>query len=379
MIEDIEIRRAVPGDLPAVEAFIAKTYGPTAPHKGGQRWSWQFLDTPFYPDGEPVNPTVWIACAGARVVGQIALQEGRFRMNGEAHPASWIVDVMIDPEFRGIGLGHRIHAALMRERSVLITLTMAVATRRIAEKAGCITLGETWQYLAALRLSGHTIRRYLKGRGQGRFIAPLIRAFSASMAGPAVISLGLRLTGKFKRHIWRHGTAPVGRIDEVADFGPEFDALWHSTCDDHAPVFERNTTFLNWRFCAAPGLSYQRFALRDADGLQGYVVTRLGDPVELPLGVIADIYARNGDADVLDTLLAHARDVLSDCEFIEAAASDPRYRQALSRAGFIATRRMRPTIVCTDQALKARLAQRLEGWHFTKADHDWDQVHPADD
>jgi len=33
--------------------------------------------------------------------------------------------------------------------------------------------------------------------------------------------------------------------------------------------------------------------------------------------------------------------------------------------------------VVRDPALKARMAAMPDAWHFTKADHDWDQVHPA--
>lgn len=112
--------------------------------------------------------------------------------------------------------------------------------------------------------------------------------------------------------------------------------------------------------------------------IRGYLVTRIGNPVELPLGVIADFFAPPDDMAALDALLALAHDVLApDCEYLEAATSTLAYRAALARAGFIATRTMRPTVVCTDPALKTRVETSLAGWHFTKAGHDWDQVHPV--
>ena len=112
--------------------------------------------------------------------------------------------------------------------------------------------------------------------------------------------------------------------------------------------------------------------------LVGDLVTRLGEPVELPLGVVADIFAGPEDAATLDALLALAnRTLASDAEPLEAAASHPAWQAALRRAGFIATRTMHPTIVCTDEDLRARLARTLDDWHFTKADHDWDRVHPV--
>ena len=50
---------------------------------------------------------------------------------------------------------------------------------------------------------------------------------------------------------------------------------------------------------------------------------------------------------------------------------------ALKAAGYLNTRRLRPTIVRTDPELTARLARHIDDWHFTKGDHDWDQVHPT--
>ncbi len=80
----------------------------------------------------------------------------------------------------------------------------------------------------------------------------------------------------------------------------------------------------------------------------------------------------------MDALVAHAAGVLAPhCEYLEAAASSGAYRDALIRAGFFATRTMRPTIVASDEALAATLRDHVDDWHFTKADHDWDQVHPV--
>lgn len=378
MTREVHVKRATPSDLVQIDEFIARTYGATARFKRGARWQWQFVDNPFRPAGDSSDPTVWIAVADDRVIGQIAVQDGCFYLGETARSAGWIVDVMIEREFRGMGLGHRIHSAVMAERDVLVTLTMASATRRIAEKAGCITLGETRQYIAANTLSNTTIRRFLNARATGKRIAPLVRMFGSSWIGPNAVSLGLRVAGSSARAFGPRNVDSSAQIEEIERFGPEFDELWNGAGWGHAPAFERSARFLNWRFCDAPTLVYRRFALRDRGVLQGYVVTRIGDPAELPLGVVADVFARDGNRVVLDTLLEKAREVLAGCEFIEAAASRPDYQNAFRRAGFLGTRRMRPTIVCTDPQTRELLARYLEDWHFTKADHDWDQVHPAE-
>jgi GNAT superfamily N-acetyltransferase len=373
------VRRASISDLPALLDFITQTYGSGASFKDDARLAWQFEDNPFRPV-EDTDPTIWLAFDGPRVVGEIAVQDGMLWLESAPVPAGWIVDVMVHPDYRGQGLSHRIHAAIMLERTVLVTLTMAPATRRVAERAGCLTLEPTRQYILPHRLSAQTVMRFLAHKaGAGSALRKgAIRLFNMSLLPPMMLAGTSRLFGT-----WRQWRAPKGLpagldIVEVVSFPESIDALWAANKDRFPAVFERSARFLNWRFSEAPGLAYRRFLLHRDGVLAGYVVTRVGIKEELPLGVIADAFASPQDPEALDALFAHATQILRpDVEYIEAAASTPTWREALLRAGFIATKTMRPTVVCTDPALRDRLAQSLDGWHFTKADHDWDQVHPV--
>lgn len=373
----IEIRRATLADLPAIQDFIDATYGTTAPFKGEARWRWQFLENPFQPHDDPA-PTVWIAVSDGRVAGQIAVQDAALRLQGRTVEAGWIVDVMIRPEFRGMGLGHRIHDRVMEDRATLVTLTMAPATRRIAEKAGCVTLGETRQYIRPVRISARTVSQFVvaKTRNKPR-LRGIARVFNATRIGPAILGMAAGGGARMARLFRARPAQAAARIEEVEEFPDAVDVLWDAVMDRYPAIFERNLRFLNWRFRDAPGLVYRRFLLVGDNGVRGYVVTRLGNPAEMPLGVIADVFADPADAAAIDALLAHAVAVLSpECEYIEAAASTSAYRRALERAGFVATRRMRPTVVTSDTGVRAAAPETLDGWHFTKADHDWDQVHP---
>lgn len=370
------IRRATGRDLDAIGEFVTATYGTGAPFKGRARYLWQFVDNPFRPPQED-KPTIWLALDGARVVGTIAVQDGTAWVAGTAISAGWIVDVMVHPDWRRKGLSHGIHTAVMAERQVLVTLTMAEATRRVAERAGCLTLGPTRLYLRCHRLSGSTVRRFLAYKAG--FGTPsrqrLIRLFNATRLGPcAVAGLGRLVT---RLRPGPSGPEPDGEIREIERFPDEIDELWSRVRSDFPALFERSARFLNWRFADCPGLSYRRFLLLRDKKIVGYVVTRVGDSAELPLGVIVDFLARPQDSRALDTLITHAIAILEpETEFLEAAASNPAFAAALGRAGFIATRTMRPTIVCTDPSLKAGLGRYLDDWSFTKADHDWDQIHP---
>ncbi|MEB8388444.1 GNAT family N-acetyltransferase [Rhodobacteraceae bacterium KMM 6894] len=373
----ITIRRATGTDMRALLKFVAQTYGKGAPFKNLARHLWQFENTPYRPAGE-TEPTIWLALDGARVVGEIAVQDGAMRIQGKLVPAGWVVDVMVHPDYRGMGLSHRIHDAVLQDRQVLFTLTMAPATRRVAERADCLTLGPTRQFILPHRLSAKTVTRFLdyKANMSNPRRARMLNLFTATRVGPLLVAGGARLAANLRRLRVPAPSGEVLKIIEVDRFPTSIDDLWTDHRDDFPGIFERSARFLNWRFVEAPGLTYRRFLLERGGAPKGYLVTRLGVAEELPLGVIADVFAGPEDAAGLDALLAQAFDVLSpDVEYIEAAASTPAWQAALRRAGFIATRTMRPTVVCTNTNLRANLAQIEGDWHFTKADHDWDQVH----
>ena len=376
----IECRRLRAADLPALDDFTIATYGAAGAHKGRDRIGWQFENTPFRPKDDVADPTIWAAVTeDGDVVGEIAVQDGECRIDGAEYGAGWIVDVMVRPEYRGLGLSHRIHDEIMRERPCLITLTMAEATRRIAERANCITLGQTREYVCPHRLSTTTVRRYLKYKeGDRPDLVRWLRCFSNSLVGPAVVALGLRATVGLKR-IFSSKPASVGfDFDEVDSFPDEVDDFWHDVKDAYPAIFDRSATFLNWRFRDCPELRYRRFLMHADGALRGYLVTRVGTEEELPVGVVADMFARPDDAPALDALLEHAHRVLGPrSEYLAAAASTESYRFALRRAAFIGMRTMRPTVVCSDEAARSAFQDNADAWHFTKADHDWDQIHPS--
>ena len=103
----IDIRQAAWDDWPAIAAFVAANYGADAAYKHEARWNWQMRSAPFALTGDD-RPPSWIAVEGGEVVGQISLQPARLHLDDMTRiEMGWIVDVMVAPAQRGLGLGHR--------------------------------------------------------------------------------------------------------------------------------------------------------------------------------------------------------------------------------------------------------------------------------
>jgi GNAT superfamily N-acetyltransferase len=374
---NVTVRRAEQKDLPIIQAFLLESFGVLAPFKAEHRWRWQFVENP-YRLGPPDRIPVWIAVSGDKVVGQIAVQPAAVMIDRFVHTGGWIVDVMILPAYRGLGFGNRLYDAVALDVPVLLMLTMAPATRRMAERGGAIDIGDAWQFSRWVRLRHDDIRRYLLQRLEnypqlrgivdfGCDVLLLHRIFAA------LANLALAIRDAVSR---RHEI--VRDIAEIERFGPGIDELWQSVAHRFDALSVRDTRYLNWRFGDCPDLRYRRFVAKAGDRIVGYSVLRRAESVELRLGVIADIFAEPDDTDTLTSLLDHALwHFGADVASIECVTSSPEIARLLRARGFFLTRTTTATGTFADEGLRAKARLLCGGWLFAKGDHDWDQIQVA--
>jgi hypothetical protein len=373
------VRQATVGDWPRIAAFIDRTYASSAPFKQRARWDWQFRQTPYAPEARDLAP-VWIATHGDDVVGQLALQPGLLWLDGEALQVGWIVDVMVDADHRGKGLSHKINDAIVQSGRTAVTLTMAAATRSIMERAGCVTLPPVRQMVRIDRMSGRTISVLLSRIAENRANwRGLIGLFVASRVGPALAAFVLTVAARLAPgRIWGPRPRPALRDSGLPDAGA-VDRLAAALVAKTGATFDRSARFFSWRFGAAPGLEYRFAQGPDGDHPDVIVVWRMPTPVELQVGTLVDVLCDPDDPAALSAGVDHALAAMSGrCEAIIAGASDPRFVRELRKRGFVTVRTHHPTVVSPDRGLLDRVAAHKGSWHFSKADHDWDQVHPAD-
>ena len=365
------VRQARAGDVDAIEQFIEEGYSQLAPYKIGARWRWQFLNNPYRDRSGEAVP-VWIALDGEKVIGQIAVQPTTVKIGEKIHQGGWMVDVLILPRYRGGGLANRLQDAVVQSVPLLLTLTMAPATRRLGARAGAVTLGATRQFTRWVRLSPSDVRGYLLLRLEHR---PRLRSIARFACDWLLFSSVFALLGNLWTKPLVLPREPGVEIKEVASFGSETDALWNRVAPRYGALCVRDSKFLNWRFVDSPDLEYRRFLAMAAGRVVGYSVLRRKTAVELRQGVIAEMFADPDDKTTLLSLLSHGvRHFGADVASIECASSRPEIATALRSFGFFPTRETAATCVVADAGLRAEVERLRDDWYFTKGDHDWDQV-----
>jgi GNAT superfamily N-acetyltransferase len=375
----ITVRRALQSDYPAIEIFLREAYGALAPFKIRQRWDWQFRNNP-YATSSTGHVSVWIAEVSGKVIGQIGVQEGAVKVDEVEQSAGWVVDVILLPSYRGLGLGHQLYAAVAKECPFLVTLTMAPATRRMADNLGAIQLGVVKLYSRILRLDRRTTRRYIRFRTRyhkhiSKFVEAVCTYGYADRILSRVGNLVLALRDAFVR--LPQGTKKT-RIVEIERFGPEIDNFWGEISGAFPVAFIRDSTFLNWRFCECPQMNYRCFLASRNESIVGYLVLRQALAIELPQGIIVDFLAAREDTETVEDLLRFSLEWFgTDVAGIECATSISAFVSVLQKFGFHPVRTERPNAVVSDSRLRERLDRSASDWLLSKADHDWDQIRPV--
>src|SRR5664279_1251454 len=105
MADALHIKQFEVADRDALLAFLRTAY-PDEPRKSELAfWTWHYVENPnTSPDGIPL----WIVKSGDRIVAQLATIPVELNVGEERVPAIWILDLVVEPEFRRRGLMKRL-------------------------------------------------------------------------------------------------------------------------------------------------------------------------------------------------------------------------------------------------------------------------------
>ena len=101
----IESRQFTLKDRDALLAFLGRVYAADPRRSDREFWEWHYLKNPY---SDTNDLPIWIALDGERIVGHLAAIETEVKIGDEVHPTIWILDLIIDENYRRRGIAKRL-------------------------------------------------------------------------------------------------------------------------------------------------------------------------------------------------------------------------------------------------------------------------------
>lgn len=236
-------------------AFQARMFGAATPQTDESHFDWLFEQNPGRREDEPA---FWICKRREEIIGQQGAIRFDLKVGHDHYAAAWIVDLMVDPTWRILGVGPALIEACAASSQVTCAVRISDAAYKGFLRAGWIDLGTLSTYLRPLDLAG-TVRA----------LTPFGRAAAVAAAAAAPLLKGLDLAHRLRAF----GRGP--RIEAISRFDERVDQLWKEVSQYYPILSRRDRGALQWRFDMSPARDhYRRLYLNSGGELKGYLVWR---------------------------------------------------------------------------------------------------------
>jgi len=344
----IESRQFTLKDRDALLAFLGEVYAADPRRSDREFWEWHYLKNPY---SDTNDLPIWIALDGERIVGHLAAIETEVKIGDEVHPTIWILDLIIDENYRRRGIAKRLVEFAEEFRPIRLGInTHEQKSPELLEARG-------WKIVTS-------IPRYT------RVLFPGNAFFSGSWPQSIVRKTANSLYS-FRRRTFAKSRAKTGEIRRIERFDGSADVLWDRASSSRKCIAVRRADFLNWQYFEQPNKRFDVLGVYSGDELLGYIVLyfRAPDPQGvIEKAAISDLFFCTEDAadDLIDAALKLAVEkqvgrIVTD--LLNIAAED-----ALVRHGFFKTKS--PLLLMVKSDIPPELALDPSQWFVTRGDSD---------
>lgn len=272
MSQEIRIERMEASERDAVLLFLSRVYSDNPRQSDPEFWDWHFADPSSI---RREKPLVWLAKSGDRIAGQLGAIAVDLVVNGESRTAIWILDMMVDPDFRRMGIAQRlVQAAESHCPTLLGVNTPEQHAPALLQKQGMVVVTKIPRFHRIL-FPGEAFRE--------------------------IASFGIvrRLTNTSTFLLRRKFTID-NEIEPIRGFDCTFDELSTRVKDQWPCHVSRSADCLEWQFTRQPGKTYETIGYFEGEELLGYAVLFFRKPNRygaIEKAAISDICydAKNGE------------------------------------------------------------------------------------
>lgn len=284
--DEFSIARMQLSDLDALLAFLKKTF-PDNPRQSDETfWRWHYVD---HPNSIPGEIPIWLAKSGDRIAGQVCTIPVELNVGVQTVPSVWILDIMVDPDFRRRGVMKRLVLEVEKDYPHMI------ATAGVRQHSAAMFTSVGWKVLGR-------VPRYHKLLYPGNAVRELARIAALKIAANAVFAPFRRL-----KHVQGVSSS---RIEKIERIDSRFDELWNRARPRLGCSISRSSKYLSWQFEQQPYKKFEMLGYFKGESLLGYVVLFFRKPSVggvIDKAAISDIcYLSESGAEIVNALVAAA-------------------------------------------------------------------------
>ncbi len=358
----MDVRRARPQDREAIFSLYKTAYGDWE-QRIPERWLWQFVTNPF---ADPENLAILLAVDDDdQIIGQTCSIMEPVRVEGENYLMGWVVDVFVRAEYRGQGVAKALKKVQKAQKELIeMSISMVDTMRHIVQNLGSKPLAPLEIYL--LRVNPIAVSDALARRIGGGFFAFLLSKSRLAELYGYILNARLNRSARVRQQ-WLGNDV---RFTPIEEWGDDADALWASLEGEIPNGAIRTARYLNWKYNAQPGITYECFMAYRDDIPTGYVILRN----QKSRGVVVDLLFspadRKGILAALDFAVAHFAK-LGIAE-VRAGAAHPALTACMRSVGYPKpVHTMTPLFYTTRDLNVERIT--TTPWWITLGDHDIQQ------
>lgn len=362
---DVTARQASYDDAMRLERYYYAAYGRSARYKYPERWNWLFRNNPWRKNDKP---HVFVAeSSDGKIVGHVACFGVPCKTLDRSTVLEWGVDGKVASSLRGKGLGKTLFR-LWHDCGLAGSINNAKVSTKIRLSLGA-KVGPSAQFFVYFNQFTH---KYMLESLRPRSI----RAIPRSLLNCLSFSRYFGLIRKLHNNPNMPDVAIKVRIGdpEPAYFGDRDTKLWTTIRNNYDFAIERNADYLNWRYREEPWGRYHCCRACDAsDNVIGISIFRVSERQSIRCGVVLELYAVDGDADLLNALLIKTMRFLAKLRVhqIHIASSEKVLSEVVKSAGFWRVKEF-PVVLSGDESIIANISSESSAM-LSLGDHDWDR------
>ncbi|MGQ0542097.1 MAG: GNAT family N-acetyltransferase [Blastocatellia bacterium] len=316
MQNGVTVEQMALSDRDKVLSFLRAAYSENPRQSNGDFWDWHFLKPPRV---EPDRLPVWLAKSGDRIAGQLAAIPVELNVNDEAKRAIWILDLIVDPDFRRMGIAQKLVLAAEEYCPYMLGVnTNEQHAPDLLQKLGWRIVTKIPRFHRIL-FPGEAVRE-IRRYGVLRSTANL---------GFAPFRLGLG-----------GGLRDGENVRILNEFDGSFDDLWRESNGQWPCSVSRSSDMLNWQFKQQPKKKFDILGYFENGKLLGYAILffrRTNDVGSIDKAAISDICYHPGNPKlIVDSLLKASLRVATERRAggLVTDTLDPLLQERLKHCGF---------------------------------------------